>query len=175
MVGGANGEHGCSFPLLGVECRCIISRGWRQTAALPAPLAAKTEIHGDAEVRQQPRLLTAVPAALPTPELTSFVSFLAYFTFLLRLPVPRLPAYRAANGSGRQELSTSPSSQRQFHDAPHCADPKLVQGRRFAVFCMEGCISVLANIWFCRIGKQKFSREFLIRKLKKGGKKKSMY
>lgn len=33
LVGGANGEHGCLFPLLGVECRCIISRGWRQTAA----------------------------------------------------------------------------------------------------------------------------------------------
>lgn len=33
MVGGANGERGCSFPLLGVECRCIIGRGWRQTAA----------------------------------------------------------------------------------------------------------------------------------------------
>lgn len=98
VVGGANGKHGCSFPLLGVECRCIISRGWRQTAALPAPLATKTEIHGDAEVRQQPRLLTAVTAALPTTELTSFVSFLAYFTFLLRLPVPRLPAYHAANG-----------------------------------------------------------------------------
>lgn len=56
------------FRCLGVECRCIISRGWRQTAAtaaLPAPLATKTEIQRDAEVSQQPQVLIAVTAPLP--------------------------------------------------------------------------------------------------------------